>query len=173
MAALLHNRGRILALDRSAKKINLVEDNCKRLGVSNVRTVCADARTWNPSFLADRVLVDAPCSGLGVLGKRSDLRWNKTPGDLPQLQGIQVELLNAAAAALKPGGCLVYSTCTIVREENEDTVSRFLSAHSEFSAVRPGAGFAEELITAEGFLRTWPHRHGIAGGFAAKLRKSN
>ena len=127
--------------------------------------------------LFDRVLLDAPCSGTGVLAKRADLRWQRSPADLAELAALQDALLDGAAAWVRPGGLLVYSTCSLEPEENAARVEAFLgrTAGAGFT-VEPvpvvAAGLPADLLSADGrFLEVLPHRHGADGAFAARLRR--
>jgi len=123
------------------------------------------------AVLFDRVLVDAPCSGLGVLGKRADLRWQRTEEEVGTAVEMQESILDAAAATVKPGGLLVYSTCSIEREENHEQVARFLRAHPEFQ-LESGEGLVSPDVLDElGLLCVYPHTHGTDGAFAARLRR--
>ena len=147
LAQLMNNQGRIVAMDNSKERLKLLEENCARLGVTCAETSRSrgnEAQTSksemdqrlltsspaNQQF--DRVLVDAPCSNTGVMRRRVDLRWRIQPEEIPRLQDIQRDLLQQAAAKLKPGGVLVYSTCSLEPEENYEVVKEFLSGHTEF-----------------------------------------
>jgi 16S rRNA (cytosine967-C5)-methyltransferase len=121
--------------------------------------------------VADRVLVDVPCSGLGVLAKRADLRWQREPDDLDELLALQDELLDAAAALVAPGGLLVYSTCTIEPEENEERVEAFLARHDDFALESAEGHVLDEVVSDAGYLTTLPHRNRTDGAFAARLRR--
>jgi len=125
-AQLLQNEGRIVAYDNVPDRLTLVRENCQRLGVTNVET--ASALDFRPSTF-DRILVDAPCSNTGVLRRRVDLRWRLQPAELARLHDTQLGLLQKAATLLKPGGTLVYSTCSLEPEENGELVGQFLAAH--------------------------------------------
>ncbi|MCK4597001.1 16S rRNA (cytosine(967)-C(5))-methyltransferase RsmB, partial [bacterium] len=118
-----------------------------------------------------RVLVDAPCSGLGVLARRSDLRWKKKEQDISRLAKLQLQLLTAGASLLKQGGLLVYSTCTIEEAENEDVVTRLLDQRHDLVLENSASFVPKEIVTEKGFLRTFPHQHGLDGTFGARLRK--
>ena len=137
IAELMDNRGIIVAADVHDHKLQLIAENSARLGIKIIKPMLIDAREIDSEFRnrADRVLVDAPCSGLGVLRRKADLRWKKNPRELPQLPELQSAILEGAAKCLKSGGVLVYSTCTIERAENEDVVEKFLSTHPEFSLI--------------------------------------
>ena len=118
-------------------------------------------------------MVDAPCTGTGVLNKRADLRWQRSPADLEALTRLQDELIDAAAACVRPGGILVYSTCSIEPEENDERVARFLEKHSVFELESADTFIPEELCDGAGYLRSLPHVHGIDGAFGARLRRQS
>ena len=160
LAELMKNRGRIIAADIFPVKLEHIRQNAKRLGIKIIEPVLIDAREIGDKFpaQADKVLVDAPCSGLGVIRRKADIRWKKTPDEIAELPKLQREILESAAKAVKTGGALVYSTCTIIRRENEDIVEKFLAAHKNF-----------KLVEKKNLL---PHVDGTDGFFAAKLRKS-
>jgi len=170
LAALNKNKGRIIAVDPTEKRLQLVKETAKRLGLTNIEYVCSDGRTFNPETAPELVLVDAPCSGLGVLGRRSDLRWQRDETSLPDLCALQLALLEQAARIVRPGGRVVYSTCTTSTEENEGTVQEFLRQNPGFE-VSTITDAHEDLLTPEGFLRTWPQRHNMGGSFTAVLKK--
>lgn len=175
LAALMEGSGRLLAVDIHAHRLVLLAENCQRLGVPNVVGHLADARHL-PEYhgTADFVLVDAPCSGLGVLRRRPDLRWRKTPADMAGLADLQAELLDEAALCLKSGGVLVYSTCTIRPGENELQVARFLARHLDFHRDDLAPHLPEALLTGSetGQLQLLPHRHTTDGFFLARLVRS-
>jgi 16S rRNA (cytosine967-C5)-methyltransferase len=180
LAALMQNRGEIVAVDNQAARLRLVEDNCRRLGIDIIRTIRADG-TASPSKhlsgrLFDRILVDAPCSGLGVLRRHPDGKWGKEAEALSQHQARQRQLLDQACHLLRPGGVLVYSTCSSELEENEQVIDRFCSAHKEFrrESVAPwlprqGAS----LVTGQGDLSTMTNEDSMDMFFAARLRKAS
>ena len=172
LAELMHDQGVVIALDQSPKRLELVKQNAERLGITSIQCLSGDAGafTWHQS--ADRILLDAPCSGHGVLGRKSDIRWRGRSSELPRLAEIQHSLLTHAAILLKPGGRLVYSTCSIERRENEEVVARFLSEHSSFAVAAAAGEIEEQFLTPEGFFRSWPRHSGCAGGFAAALIRS-
>ena len=172
IAASMGDRGRIIALDVHEHKMRRIAENCERLGIKSVEPLLLDAREAGRRFprQADRVLVDAPCSGLGVLRRKPDARWRKRPDDLAALARLQREILSSAADAVKSGGVLVYSTCTIEREENEAVVEDFLARHEEFSLDNAG-----ELLPLkkrpERMLQLYPQRDGTDGFFIARMRR--
>ncbi|MBR0289359.1 MAG: 16S rRNA (cytosine(967)-C(5))-methyltransferase RsmB, partial [Selenomonadaceae bacterium] len=133
----MKNRGRIVAADIYKTKLEHIKANAQRLGIKIIEPLLIDARTIGEKFFnqADKVLVDAPCSGLGVLRRKADLRWKKNPDELNDLPALQEKILSSAAQTLKRGGILVYSTCTIIRRENESVVEKFLAAHENFRPV--------------------------------------
>jgi 16S rRNA (cytosine967-C5)-methyltransferase len=155
--------GEVTAVEIHPGRARELEENVRLLGATNVTVVNADATALPPELTGfDRALVDAPCSGLGVLGRRPDLRWRATP--LPELQ---LQLLRAAAERVKPGGVVVYSVCTIHRAENEDVV--------DASGLEPDPTLAEEWPAYRHprrpeFLLTLPHLHHTSGFFIARLR---
>lgn len=176
MAARMSGNGRIIAVDRHEERLRLVADEARKRGWQDlIQTEGADLRGWaEPSDApqADRVLVDAPCSGLGVLAKRADLRWQRSPSDIDDLITLQDELLDAAAQLVRPGGVLVYGTCTIEPEENEERVAAFLDRQEDFQVEQPTNGLPESVVDETGFLRTLPQEHGIDGAFGARLRRN-
>jgi 16S rRNA (cytosine967-C5)-methyltransferase len=175
VASLMRDDGRIVAVDSDAGRARAIEVNCARLGVScvDVRTADARASAFGKDF--DRVLVDPPCSDLGTLQSRPDVRWRKGTAQLAALATIQRELLEAAAASVRPGGRLVYSTCTIDTTENQHQIEEFLARHGDFSAFDlsgpypPLAGI--EVRTGGNFIQTMPHRDGTDGFFIAALTR--
>ena len=164
------SRGFLLASDSQPGRLTRVRENVKRMGVENVGVVCADARVLALSRPVDRVLLDAPCSGLGVLARRSDARWRKTPASIRTLLPLQQEMLEAAASHVRPGGTLVYSVCTLEPEEGRGQVDAFLGRHPEFT-LEDAAGILPPEVVTDGCLLVTPHRHGTDGAFAARLRR--
>ncbi|RKU19968.1 16S rRNA (cytosine(967)-C(5))-methyltransferase RsmB [Candidatus Poribacteria bacterium] len=176
LAHLMGDAGKIVAVDVSTEKIALLEKNCRRVGARNVETRVLDATKADLSFVktADAVLIDAPCSGFGTLRRHPDIRWNKTLEQVRALSEMQYCLLKNAAQYIKPGGILVYSTCSIEPIENEEVVQRFLADYPMWT-VENAKDFLPDVppsvITAQGFVQTSPHQHGVDGAFAARLRK--
>jgi len=169
--------GLVVALDRSSQRLGLVGRAARRLGLENVTALARDATlplADVPGAPFDRVLVDAPCSGLGALRRNPDARWRVTPEDPVRLAETQGALLASAASVLRPGGTLVYSTCTLTSEENDAVVEAFLSrtpgVRRAAEAMLPAA--LRPLLDATGALRTWPHRHGMDGFFAVRLERT-
>ncbi len=180
LAQLMQNQGKIIALDLHPHKLKLVEENCQRLGVNIVETKTFDARELPAEWAtaADCVLVDAPCSGLGVLRRRPEIRWRKDCAQLAELATLQKELLTKAAACVKPGGTLVYSTCTITPEENQFVMEYFNANHPEFKQVDLTPYLPEALRlegidnqASQGYLQLMPHLHGTDGFFIARWER--
>ncbi|NBB85511.1 MAG: 16S rRNA (cytosine(967)-C(5))-methyltransferase RsmB [Bacteroidetes bacterium] len=175
-AARMNNRGFIYAYDSHRGRLQLVDKNARAQGARIIQTEKMDARLLSSTDakpVADRVLVDAPCTGLGVLSKRADLRWQRSSDDLQDLTTLQDELLDAAATMVRPGGVLVYSTCTIEPEENEERITAFLKRHRGWAREPVGNRVPDELKTEAGDFASLPHRHQIDGAYAARLRRGS
>jgi 16S rRNA (cytosine967-C5)-methyltransferase len=168
-------QGRVVGLDRSRRRLRLLARERGRLGLPQLHAAVADATRPLPVAEGgfDRVLVDAPCSGLGSLRRNPDQRWRLSPADPPRLARLQGALLERAAPALRPGGTLVYSTCTLLPEENEGVVREFLRRTSGFRQLTRAALPAglRELADAEGFVRTRPDLHDADGFVSARLER--
>ncbi|HXD55298.1 MAG TPA: 16S rRNA (cytosine(967)-C(5))-methyltransferase RsmB [Solirubrobacteraceae bacterium] len=194
LAALMAGEGTILAVEAGARRARVLERNVRRMGAANVTVAVADAREPRAGESYDRILVDPPCSGLGTLQARADLRWRARPDALAALRADQFRILDCGAQALRPGGVLVYSTCTISPSENEQQIAAFLQRHPDFQlddltaemphfAMTAPAGNGERAdearpadadaeAVARRSLLTLPHRHDTAGFFIARLRRS-
>jgi len=159
MAELLEGTGEVIACDLHPHKIPLLEAAASRLGLGNVKAMCRDATEFCPAWeqAFDRVLADVPCSGIGVIHKKPEIKWNRKEEDIAALVEIQRQILNNAARYVKNGGILVYSTCTILQEENQTQIEAFLQDHTEFTLL-------EEL-------QLLTHKTGGSGFYIAKLRK--
>jgi 16S rRNA (cytosine967-C5)-methyltransferase len=171
IAELMQNQGEILSVDKYESKLNMIKMSCERLGIQNVKFLISDA-TQLDSVAADKVLVDAPCSGLGTLRKKPDIKWKREPEDISRLAKQQMNLLDNGARLVIPGGVLVYSTCTTEPEENCLLVKSFLAQHSEFSIDDASKFVNKSVVTEDGFIETFPHRHHIDGSFSARLKKN-
>jgi 16S rRNA (cytosine967-C5)-methyltransferase len=171
LAALMHNEGEILGVDIDAGRVGAVRANCERLGVTCVDLQVSDAREPIAGDWFDRVLIDPPCSDLGTLQSRPDIRWQKHPALVDGLRATQEAILEAAARAVRPGGRLVYSTCTISAYENEHQIEAFLDRHADFSALDLSDAYPEVATPTHGFLQTLPHRHMTDGFFVAALER--
>jgi 16S rRNA (cytosine967-C5)-methyltransferase len=175
LAELMDDRGSILACDYYSWKIEALIANCRRLELRSVQTLVCDARELPESADFDACLLDAPCSGTGVLARRPDSRWRRTPDQLAALVPLQRELLEAGWRLLRPGGVLLYATCSIEPEENADLIARFLADHAEATeddlrAVLPF--LAADAFTPAGAVQLLPHRHGTDGMFITRLRRA-
>lgn len=173
LAALMGNRGAVVAVDRNRRKLELGRIRAEAMGVSIIEHIHADALEipldeFREGF--DRILVDAPCSGLGTIRRRPEIKWLAGEDKVAELALLQGELLRHSAGMLKPGGAMLYATCTTTVEENELVVREFLKKNPSFRIGEPPF-IGDELIDEEGFFRTFPHRHGTDGFFAALLVK--
>ncbi|MFZ7103116.1 MAG: 16S rRNA (cytosine(967)-C(5))-methyltransferase RsmB [Peptococcaceae bacterium] len=175
LAQLMNNTGKILAFDVHQHRLELIQETCRRLGITNVITGLKDAR-YLAEIIAEPVdgaLVDAPCSGLGVLGRRPDARWRKKPQDIIELQAMQKAILAETAKLVKPGGTLVYSTCTITKEENQDVVTEFLQKNGDFYPDDELRRFLPYPASdcREGWIQFLPFKHRTDGFFIARLKR--
>lgn len=176
LGAAMANTGTVYALDNAEWRLEKIKPRLKRSGLQNVRTIAIrdehDARVKRLAGKMDRVLVDAPCSGTGTLRRNPDIKWRAI--DLERINASQASILAAASTLVKPGGRLVYATCSVLREENEDVVERFLDSHPEFTVV-PVNGIFERrevcLRTDGPYMRLYPHIHDTDGFFAAVLER--
>jgi 16S rRNA (cytosine967-C5)-methyltransferase len=166
-------------MDLDPAKLEALAAEMARLGVTNVRTEALDLTAGGPEAepvpAADRVLVDAPCSGLGVLRRHPEARWLRDKRNLPRFADRQLALLERASRWVKPGGCLVYAVCSLEPEEGPDVVAAFLDRHRAFAqapAAETEAGVLLPFADPAGRLCTLPHRHGMDGFFAARVTKT-
>jgi 16S rRNA (cytosine967-C5)-methyltransferase len=187
IGAAMRNTGRLYALDTSAHRLDALKPRLARSGLSNVHPAAIaherDERIKRLAGKMDRVLVDAPCSGLGTLRRNPDLKWRQSPKSVEELVAKQTAILQSAARLLKPGGRLVYATCSVLPQENEGIAEAFSAANREFIALPVGEiltglkvqGAAGLCRGGEGealYLRLWPHRHATDGFFAAAWTRS-
>lgn len=167
--------GKVTALDIHEHKVRLIEQNAQRLHVKDVvETKVMDARSTGETFEAeafDRILVDAPCSGLGLMRRKPDIKYNKKASDFDKLPEIQLDILNSAAPTLKPGGILVYSTCTIVSDENQNVIAQFLATHPEFEQAPLAVSPVLEQSIQKDMLTLYPQTFMTDGFFISCLRK--
>ena len=179
VSELMKGQGHITATDISSRRLKMVEENTARLGIKNVRLLRADAskseylRGEEEGF--DKVLVDAPCSGLGVIKRNPDAKWNKSRGDIKKASKLQMDILDNVAGLVKVGGVLVYSVCTLTDAENEQVCDWFIDKHKEFILERglePKSSFLKTFQSKEGFFIFDPVRHNTDGFFAARFRKA-
>ena len=169
-AVAMGDEGEILACDLHENKLKRIEEGAARLGLKSIQTFAADGTVFRPEWAdsADTVLVDAPCSGLGIIRKKPDVRY-KSPDDLFTLTVAQAAILENAARYVRPGGVLLYSTCTILPEENGQVVDGFLAEHPDFS--RETFALPAPVGEQPGELTLWPHRHGTDGFYICRLRR--
>lgn len=177
-AQLMNNKGKIISWDIYEHKLNLVNQNAERLGITIIETEKHDALKFRKDMKEkiDYCIVDAPCSGLGIIRRRPEIKWNRKESDLIDLTAIQKSILNNAKYYVKPGGIIVYSTCTITKDENINIVNEFLEENSEFQLVN----FKDLLYSSknvesamEGKIQLFPNIHSTDGFFIAKLKKKN
>jgi 16S rRNA (cytosine967-C5)-methyltransferase len=176
LLGLLGGHGRLIALDRNSRAHRRLHEAGRRLGLDRLMAVQADARQAERLFTrpVDRVLVDAPCSGLGTLRRHPELKWRQEEAGLATLARLQAELIRGVAPLVAAGGTLVYSTCSLEPEETDLVVEAFLRDAPDFARDDPRASLpaaAAELVDDAGTVRTWPHRHGIDGFYAIRLRR--
>lgn len=165
--------GSVTALDLYDHKLDLIQDNAKRLGVADrVRTQKLDASQVHQTFAPDtfdKILVDAPCSGIGLIRRKPDIKYNKDLQDFTSLQETQLEILSSVCQTLRKGGIMVYSTCTIIAEENQDVVRAFLAQHPNFEQVP--LEHTQKDIVVDGCLAITPEQYWTDGFFIAKFRR--
>ncbi|MEK6406809.1 MAG: 16S rRNA (cytosine(967)-C(5))-methyltransferase RsmB [Acidobacteriota bacterium] len=174
IAALAGDKAWIIACDRHPHRLNALRATCRRLGIASVDALALDATQALPfgdgAQQFDRVLVDAPCSGTGTLKGNPEIKWRLSPDDITRLAKLQLSMLERAESSVASAGKLVYSTCSLEREENEEVVIRFLDSNPRFRVVEPNTH--ADVTTRDGFVRTYPHRQGTDGFFAAVLEKA-
>jgi 16S rRNA (cytosine967-C5)-methyltransferase len=170
LAIRMRNKGRVTAVDKSHHRLELVVENAKRLGIKIIAPVVCDMTEFKGGPF-DRVLLDPPCSGWGTARKHADLRWSKSEQDIVNLAKIQAKMIDRAARLVKPGGVLVYSTCTIIRAENDQIVENFLLRHDQFEIDSAAEFFPQELVTERGFVKTYPSFDELDGSFCARLKR--
>ncbi len=177
IAQLMENKGTIMALDIDKRKLDCLNHDMNRLGVNNVNTAAVDIE--NPLDKKqlgefDRILLDAPCTGLGVLQRNPDAKWNIKKQNFIYYHKRQIKLLHAVSQLVKHSGILVYAVCSMEPEENEDVINEFLNSHSDFVIDKNSGqlhGNAHTFLDGNGFFRTIPHKHGMDGFFAVRLKK--
>lgn len=174
----MNNDGRILARDIYEHKLKLVKENYERLGSTIIKTEVFDATVFDENLVesADYVLIDAPCTGLGMIRRRPEIKWNRVEKDIKSITEIQKTILKNGSRYLKPGGVLVYSTCTIEKDENINLITGFVKENKNFEFC----GFDHLLssnysmnTSKDGYIELYPHIHQMDGFFIAKLTKKN
>jgi 16S rRNA (cytosine967-C5)-methyltransferase len=174
LAAILKNKGRIVAVDHNPGKITELKKDATRLGITIIETQQDDLFVGLPDSLKekfDHVLVDAPCSGLGTLRRNPEIKWRTTEKDLPNFAAAQKVILQNASTAVKKGGRLIYCTCSLLPVENENIIDAFLARNTNFSLCHPPNSINEQLVDSRGFYHTYPHRHNMDGFFGAILKR--
>lgn len=167
---LSRNAERVFASDMSFVRLQRVLENADRLEIDSMHAYVADAR-YPAIRPVDLVLVDAPCTGTGTFRRHPDARWRLKVSDLAVMASLQRAILRSAATIVRPGGLLVYSTCSLEPEENDEQIGRFLVEHPDFRLDPPPEGAVPAAVLDDGLLRVVPHRHGTDGAFAARLRR--
>ncbi len=174
MAMIMDGKGEVVASDIHKRRLNLLRGSALDQGLENITLDARDGLNPPPSWINgfDKVLLDAPCTGFGVLSKKADMRWNRKESDFEDLTALQRTLLDSAARCVRPGGVLVYSTCTIDIEENHAQISNFLFRNPCFSLDQLPLGFPAILQNEDGYFESLPFNTGMDGAFAARLRKT-
>jgi 16S rRNA (cytosine967-C5)-methyltransferase len=178
LAELTEDKAHLLALDMSHQRLISLAETCSRLNIQSVASAVADASRSLSGFLRskfDKILLDAPCSGWGVVSRHPDGKWSKNEEDIKRLSRIQGRILDEAASLLRSGGRLLYVTCTLLKEENQEVVNAALGRHQDLSLLNLRAHapeWCEDLIDEQGFFRTFPHAHNMDGFFAALFEKT-
>ena len=174
LAEQMQNTGRLYSCDAAENRVGLIRTTVQRMGLTNVEVLCSDATKVNPALpQADRILADVPCSGLGILAKKPDLRYKKLePAREAELLATQSAILDTAAQLLKAGGRLVYSTCTIDPAENQQQIAAFLVRHPEFAVVKPAVALPAGMTAGEHGALSVPTRTGMDGFFLCAMQKN-
>jgi 16S rRNA (cytosine967-C5)-methyltransferase len=177
IAQITNNKAQIYAVDKYEARLKMIKSNAERLGVSNIKFIQDDAADLQNEEIKnmkfDKILLDAPCSGFGVLSKKPEIRWKREMKDILALAELQKNMLNSAVKYLKPDGVIVYSTCSTEQEENMDIVNHFLENNPDFEIDSAVNYVNPELVNPNGCIETFPHKHSIDGSFAARLKRKN
>ena len=174
ISEILNNTGEVYSFDLHTSKLNLIKENCERLGITNVKVAENDATKLNSDLVSafDRVLIDVPCSGIGIIRKKPEIKWNKRRNDLKEIVSIQRKIMENAWQYLKPGGIMIYSTCTLNKEENEENIKWFLSKHKDATIEKVFIGKGANLCYDQmGTLTILPNEY-MDGFFVAKIKKN-
>lgn len=176
IAQLMGDSGEVYAVESDSRRTLQIEENISRLGLRSVQVVHGDVRALPGAGIFDRILIDAPCSALGIVRRNPDVKYRHASDDILRFQSGQISILSSVSARLKPGGDLVYSVCSTEPEEGEEVVLSFLQSHPDFSIIGGDFDFLKPFETTAGdglcVYRTYPHRHGMDGFFFARMRKS-
>jgi 16S rRNA (cytosine967-C5)-methyltransferase len=178
LAQIMNNKGRIICCDIYKHKLELIKENANRLGINIIETKLQDAQVLDENMVGifDICIVDVPCSGLGIIRRRPEIKWNRKEEDIDDLVEIQKNILNNASKYVKPGGLIIYSTCTIEDSENLSRVNEFLSKNKEFklSSFDQLIYYDENMKTSkQGYVQMFPNIHGTDGFFIARIKKKN
>lgn len=172
MAEMMEDKGKIVAFDLHEHRVKLVEENAKRLGIHIIKTKCEDASIYKEEYKEkfDKILLDVPCLGLGVLKRKPDIKWKRKKEDIEEITKVQKEILETCSKYLKTGGQLVYSTCSILKEENEDIIQEFLKKHTDFEQISLNEEKYEVYINKNGNIQLYQNIEND-GFFISKLQK--
>ncbi len=174
MAELMADKGQIWACDRTSSRLRKLQENSQRLNLQSIQVCTGDSRHFTQfQNIADRVLLDAPCSGLGTLHRHADARWRQTPKSVQELSILQKELLSHTSTFVKHGGVLVYATCTLHPVENEEVISAFLAESPGWQIEFPNVDLLYSHTTPQGWFKVWPQQQDMDGFFMVRLRKTN
>lgn len=173
LANLMEDNGEIIALDKFDARLLMVKKSLQRLAITSVKTIAADALEYQNENLFDAVLADVPCSGMGTLCKKPDIKWKKDLLDIRKLAETQFKLLKKASTLVKISGAVVYSTCTIEPEENYEIVKKFLDENPNFSLDNAQQYVPLEVVDEKGCVQTYPHIHKMDGAFAARMIRNS
>jgi 16S rRNA (cytosine967-C5)-methyltransferase len=176
IAQRIENKGEVYSIDLTQRKLDKIEGMCRRLGIKIVKTMKGNAAGSLPTpkgMKFDRVLADVPCSGFGTIRRNPDLKWRRKEEDIRRLAELQSSILRNLARYVNGGGLLVYSTCTVFHEENENVVENFLSEHQEFRLDQISEALPEKYhsFVKKGYFKTYPPKDAMDGFFVAKLKK--
>jgi len=177
LSELMNNKGKIIAVDKYLSRVEIMKSNFNRLGVLNTEAIHDDINNPQTELLkseligkVDKILVDAPCSGLGVLSKKPDIKWKREVEDIYKLQKLQLELLENSLQYLRPGGAIIYSTCTVEYDENYFIIKSFLEKHNNFVLEDAKRFVSDKVVNKEGCVELFPHTHYADGAFSAIIR---
>lgn len=175
IAELMQDQGTIWACDRAASRLRKLKENAARLQLQSIKIWVGDSRDSKFDVsTADRLLLDVPCSGLGTLHRHADARWRQTPESVQELAVLQLDLLSQTSTYVKPGGTLIYATCTLHPSENQGVIQPFLARHPDWQIDPPLPDSpAHVFATSDGFVKVWPHRHSMDGFFMVCLKQEN
>ena len=172
MAEKMNNTGSILSLDSNEGRLKRLNSNISRLHITNIKTNLVDI-TEDKVPMTDKMLLDVPCSGTGVMSKRADIRWRRSIEDILEMHLLQRKILWSATDYIKTGGIIIYSTCSLEPEENWMVIDAFLKSHANFSVENARDYIPEKYVDNKGAMFTYPPEHHIDGGYAVRLKKDD